>query len=125
MLELFSQIEIVELAVPVVLGLVTGAMSMLVYARLSPQEKLQSLKSQAADLQQQMSSFDGDFSGAMALANQNLRLSFKRLGIALGPSLVSGIPVLAALPFIGEAYIAYFIAVAIAAIAVKQWRQIT
>ena len=114
-----------ELAVPVLLGVVAGAVSMLVYARLSPQEKLQSLKSQATDLQQQMASFDGDFSGAMALAQQNLRLSLKRLGIALGPSLVSGIPVLAALPVIGEAYIAYFIAVAVAAIAIKQWRQIT
>ncbi len=125
MSELVEFADIQMITIPILLGLVAGAISMLVYARLSPQEKLQDLKSQASDLQQQLSSYDGDFSGAMTLAQQNLRLSFKRLGVAFGPSLLSGIPVLAAVPLIGEAYIAYFVAVAISALAVKQWRHIT
>lgn len=114
--------HIAEMALAIGMGLVAGAASMLLYGRFSPQQRLQDLKSQAADLQQQMSNFDGEFSGAMTLARQNLRLSFKRLGLALGPSLLSGIPVLAAIPFIGSTYVSYFVAVAGAALAVK-WSQ--
>ena len=122
---MLDPINISELAVPIALGAVAGALSMLLYARVSPQARLQELKSHSVDLQRQMKDFDGEFSGAMALAQENLRLSFKRLGIALGPSILSGIPVLAALPLIGNAYISYFIAVALSAITVKQWRKIT
>ena len=122
---MIDSLPFAELAVPVLLGAIAGTVSMLLYARVSPQSRLQELKSQASELQQQMASFDGEFSGAMALAQQNLRLSFKRLGIALGPSLLSGVPVLACVPLVGNAYISYFVAVAVAAIVVKQWRRIT
>lgn len=122
---MFETANMIEFALPTALGIIAGALSMLLYGRWSPQERLQELKTQSTDLQRQMSDFDGDFSGAMALAQQNLSLSFKRLGLALGPSLLSGIPVLAALPFIGEAYITYFVSVAVAAIVVKQWRKIS
>ena len=122
---MFEFANIVDLSVPAGLGALAGVLSMLLYGRWSPQERLQELKTQSSELQQQMSDFDGDFAGAITLAKQNLGLSFKRLGLALGPSLLSGIPVLAALPLIGEAYITYFASVAVAAIIVKQWRKIS
>lgn len=122
MLELAS---IAEFIVPIALGIVAGALSMLLYGRWSPQERLQELKLQCNALQRQMSEYDGDFSGARALAQRNLRLSFRRLGLALGPSLLSGIPVLAALPLIGHSFIAYFLTVALAAMVVKRWWKIS
>ena len=103
----------------IVCGIVSGVASMLVYRRFSPQEQLKSLKLQAADLQQQMSHFDGELVGAMALARQNLQLSIRRLGVAMIPSLWSGLPVLLALLVVREQYVAFFVATAVAALTAK------
>jgi hypothetical protein len=103
----------------IALGLVAGALSMVVYSRLSPQAKIVELKGQLGELQREISAYDGDFAGALTLTRQNLRLAFRRLGLALGPALASGVPVLAAIPLIGESYVSYFVAVALSAIAVK------
>ncbi|MDZ4659074.1 MAG: hypothetical protein SH868_15985 [Bythopirellula sp.] len=92
---------------------------MLVYARISPQEKLKSLKSQSMDLQQAITAYDGDFSGAMALTKQNLRLTFQRLGCVLWPSIVAGLPVLAALFFVEDNYIPFFLATFVTALFLK------
>ena len=73
---------------------ISGVLSMLFYAASSPQKRLAELKSQTADLQRQLAAYDGDFRGAMALSQQNLRVSFHRLGLALGPTLLAGAPVI-------------------------------
>ena len=78
----------------VVWGALSGIASMLLYARTSPQERLRGLREQTAALQKQLATYDGDFSGAMALSRQNLALSFQRFGWALGPSLLAGAPVI-------------------------------
>lgn len=105
------------------LGVVAGVVSMLVYGRLSPQDRIQGLQQQLDALRTEMTAYDGDFAGAMTLTKQNLRLSLKRLGLALGPAVASGIPVLAALPLIGESYFTYFGSVAAAALFAKhRWK---
>lgn len=101
------------------IGSVAGLASMLVYARISPQEKLKSLKSQSVELQQAISAYDGDFSGALSLTKQNLRLAFLRLSCVLWPSIMAGLPVLVALFFVEDNYIPFFLATFVTALAVK------
>jgi hypothetical protein len=104
---------------PALLGVLAGAASMMLYRRVSPQLRLLALQDEIATLQQAMAAFDGDFSGAMALTRQNLRLAFCRLGMVLWPALVSSLPVFAVLPLVGHAYIPYCLCVTVAALTVK------
>lgn len=101
------------------LGLLAGAASMAIYHRFSPQEKIRELKHQINDVQSRLSRYEGDFTGAMTLTRQNLALAFRRLGLALLPSVTSSLPVLFFLPLIAESFVLYFIAVAVSALTVK------
>lgn len=85
-------------------GVISGAASMGLYALVSPQQRLRDLKAQTAEIQKQLSAYDGDFSGAMALTRQNLSVSMRRLGWALLPSLVAGVPVVLVLVGIYDVY---------------------
>lgn len=75
-------------------ALVSGVVSMWLYARLEPQKRIRPIRRLAARVQRQMKSYDGDFSGAMALAGKNLALAGRRLWLSLLPALASGIPVI-------------------------------
>jgi hypothetical protein len=123
MLEFVQHADVIatnqDVVMVIACGIVGGVASMLVYGRFSPQGQLKELKLQAADLQQQMSHFDGELAGAMALASQNLKLSFRRLGVAMVPSLWSGLPVLLALLVVREQYVTFFVATAVAALTTK------
>jgi hypothetical protein len=120
----FFNWDVVESSWAYLVGVVAGGASMLVYARVSPQAKLKALKVECSSIQEQLAAYEGDFNGAMALTAQNLRLTFRRLGCALWPSLIAGFPVIAAYFVIGEHYYAYFLAVVITALAVKYKFQI-
>jgi hypothetical protein len=116
---------IIEMGAPrgavwaVALGLVAGMTSMAIYHHFSPQEKIRQLKHRLNSVQRELASYDGDFAGAMALTKQNVGLSLRRLGLAVGPAVASGLPVLAFLPLAGACFVVYFIAVAISALTVK------
>ena len=103
----------------IALGTIAGIASMLIYRRLSPQDRLRRLGDDIVAVRKQLNAYDGDFSGAMALTGENLRLSFRRLGCVLWPSLVSGLPVLSGLPTVGAHLVPYFLAVVVAALALK------
>lgn len=92
---------------------------MMLYRRVSPQSRLLTLQDQIAELQREIAVYSGDFSGAMALTRQNLRLAFLRLGMVLWPALVSSLPVFAVLPLVGTSYITYCMCVTIAALTFK------
>ena len=100
-------------------GSAAGLATMLLYARISPQERLKSLKSQSVELQQAISAYDGDFSGALSLTKQNLRLACERLGCALWPTLVAGLPVMAAIFVVDNDYIPFFLATFVTALVTK------
>lgn len=106
------------------MGVTAGIASMLLYLRVSPQEKMKSLKLECSSIQQQLSAYEGDFRGALALTSQNLRITFRRFLCALGPSLLAGLPVIAGFFAIGENYYAYFLATIVTALAVKYQFQI-
>ncbi|MBN1855203.1 MAG: hypothetical protein JW829_20900 [Pirellulales bacterium] len=96
-------------------AIASGVASMLLYARCSPQQRLKDLKVESAAIQQQLTHYDGDFSGAMVLVWRNLQLSVRRLGCALLPSLIAGLPVLLALCMIKDYYVLFFSAAAVSA----------
>ena len=106
---------------------VSGALSMLLYARITPQKRICKLKRVAAQVQQRLHAYEGDFRGAMALSQLNVGLALRRLWLSLGPSLVAGIPVIAVMLFILPGYeqrapsatLVFFVVAACAALAAK------
>jgi hypothetical protein len=88
-------------------ALASAAATMWVYARFSNQDKLAALKPQIKAVQKKLSNYDGDFSGLKPLIAENFRLSGRQIGLALGPALLAGVPVLFVLVWISNAYGVY------------------
>ena len=84
----------VRILVLLIEAAVAGAASMVLYRWCSPQQKMQAIKQALADVQQRMSSYQGEFSGLWVLIQENLRLAGKQVAYSLGPSLLAGIPVI-------------------------------
>ncbi|MDZ7790994.1 MAG: hypothetical protein U5L08_10980 [Xanthomonadales bacterium] len=73
---------------------VSGWATMWVYRATSNQEKLAALKPQVKAVQDKLKRYDGEFSGLIPLIKENFRLSGRHIGLAIGPALIAGIPVL-------------------------------
>lgn len=80
----------------------TGAVSMAIYAMVSPQERLKELERESADVRGRLARYEGDFDGGMVLVRTQLSLALRRLGLSIGPALLAGLPVLVALAWIGD-----------------------
>ena len=97
---LFSAIDgVLGMALPPVLrlviwGILAGWLTMVVYRRLSNQEKIGELKAQQKIQQKTIAEFDGEFEELMPLIRHTLALGFRQLGLALGPALLATIPIL-------------------------------
>jgi hypothetical protein len=78
-------------------GAATGALSMGLYALLSPQRRLAELKEQVRAVRVQLNGYDGEFAGAMPLLRRQITLSLRHLGLTIGPALVAAAPMLAVL----------------------------
>jgi hypothetical protein len=97
---LFNAIDgTLALALPAVVrlalwGVFAGWLTMLVYRRLSNQEKIGRLKAEQKVQQKQIAEFDGELSDLMPLVGQALGTGFRQLGLSLGPALLSAVPVL-------------------------------
>lgn len=85
-------------------GLVGSALPMWLYAVLSSQKKLSQLKTEVAKTRKALADYDGDFAGAWQLIRQSLKLSFKQIGLALGPTIIASLPVLFLLVWLSTAY---------------------
>ena len=75
----------------------SGALSMLLYKFTSPQRQIRELDVQAAGIRQALARHDGEFTEALPLIRNNLAVSLKRLRVALAPSLLAGLPIVACL----------------------------
>ncbi len=97
---LFAAIDgVLAMALPPLLrlmcwGILAGWLTMVVYRRLSNQEKIGELKAQQKVQQKKIAEFDGEFEALLPLIRHTLALGFKQLGLALGPALLSTVPVL-------------------------------
>jgi hypothetical protein len=75
-------------------GVLAGWLTMVVYRRLSNQQRIGELKAEQKQQQQVISNFDGEFNELLPLIRSTLGLGFKQLGLSLGPALLATIPVL-------------------------------
>ena len=88
----------------VIWGILAGWLTMIVYRRLSNQEKISELKAQQKVQQKKIAEFDGEFENLMPLIRHTLALGFRQLGLALGPALLSTVPVLFLIVWVAGAF---------------------
>jgi hypothetical protein len=78
-------------------GTLTGAMSMLLYTRLSPQPRIAELGAQAAEARSALHRFDGDDLRVIwSLTRHSIGCSLRQAGLILAPALGAALPVLGA-----------------------------
>lgn len=86
-------------------GLVLGALTMVLYGWLSPQERIAEVKEKLEEARRDMQEYTGtDFGPVLEKAQKSLRLSFRQLRIMLGPTLIAAIPIIAVLIWMEEDY---------------------
>lgn len=73
-------------------GLVTGAVSMAVYAFIAPQERLRQIKAEQKANKAVLKAYDGDFDGLKTLIFKDLGCSMKQVGLSIVPFIISMIP---------------------------------
>lgn len=106
-----NELLLLVLPLPVTLifwAFVSGWATMWVYRAVSNQDKLAALKPQVKAVQDKLRRYDGEFSGLIPLISENFRLSGRHIGLAIGPAIVAGIPVLFVLVWASNQYGAYF-----------------
>lgn len=106
-LGLINEPLVAMLPEPVVLAfwaLLSSWLTMRVYRRVSNQEKMAALKPRIKAVQKKLANYDGEFSGLFPLIRENFSLAGRQLGLALGPALLAGVPVLFVLVWISNAY---------------------
>jgi len=97
---LFGAIDqVLAMALPGVLrlvlwGILAGWLTMVVYRRLSNQERIQELKVEQKEQQKIISGFDGEFEELFPVIRHTLALGMRQLGLSLGPALLATIPIL-------------------------------
>jgi hypothetical protein len=75
-------------------GALAGTLSIIIYAKLSPQASIAKLKKKIRSLQRKMLSVDLEFADFLRLSRENLKTSLRLFATVLGPALVSALPVL-------------------------------
>ncbi|QKK02404.1 MAG: hypothetical protein HND55_06925 [Pseudomonadota bacterium] len=106
-----NELLLFVLPLPVTLifwAFVSGWATMWVYRAVSNQDKLAALKPQVKVVQNKLRRYDGEFSGLIPLISENFRLSGRHIGLAIGPAIVAGIPVLFVLVWASNEYGTYF-----------------
>jgi hypothetical protein len=88
----------------IVWGIVGGAAVMGLYALVSPQQKLAAVQREANEARQAMLQHEGDLKEGWALMGRSIALALKRLALAVGPSLLAGLPVLVLLIWMSGVY---------------------
>jgi len=97
---LFGAIDqLLSMALPGVLrlvlwGILAGWLTMVVYRRLSNQDRIQLLKAEQKEQQKIISGFDGEFEELFPVIRHTLALGMRQLGLSLGPALLATIPIL-------------------------------
>ncbi len=85
-------------------ALLISALSMAIYARLSPQAELKRLKTEIRAGHRDLHAHDGDFSGLMTIAARTVGLSLRHVRLIAPPALAACIPVIVLLVWLAKAY---------------------
>jgi hypothetical protein len=74
-------------------GVLAGWLTMLIYRRLSNQQRISELKAEQKIQQKIISGFDGEFEQLFPVIRHTLALGLRQLGLSLGPALLATIPI--------------------------------
>lgn len=86
-------------------GGVAGAGAMLLYGRLSPQDRLDGIQRALAEARARMHAYDGDEVKEIGrLVKASLGLSFTQIRLVLAPTLLAALPVLLAIAWLDPAF---------------------
>jgi hypothetical protein len=85
-------------------GILAGWLTMVVYRRLSNQERIQVLKGQQREQQRLIADFDGEIGELFPLIRHALGLGMRQLGLSIGPALLATIPVLFLIVWVAGAF---------------------
>jgi hypothetical protein len=115
----------VDITIALFSGLIAGACSMLIYMRLTPQQKLASIKAQIQQSRQAIAAYDGDMKGLFPLIGKDLSITFRQIRLVFLPAVISIAPCIA--PFFlaphllaaTNSLIAYFCAILVISIYLK------
>jgi hypothetical protein len=88
----------------VVWGLVAAAVSMGLYAILSPQHRLRAVRERAAEARRALDRYEGSFAGARPLMGAMFATSLQQLALVLVPAVVASLPVLFLLVWLHGAF---------------------
>src|SRR6185436_9201369 len=82
----------------------SAAVSMALYAKLSPQRTLQDISAAQKLSRQTIRAYEGDVAGMYALLGKDLLLSLRHLGMILLPVMISILPVLGIMMWLFNGY---------------------
>jgi len=85
-------------------GVLAGWLTMLIYRRLSNQDRIRELKQAQKRQQKVISGFDGDFEDLFPVIRHTLALGMRQLGLSLGPALLATIPILFIIVWVAGEY---------------------
>jgi hypothetical protein len=85
-------------------AILAGVCSMGIYAVTSPQRRLTSLAEATKAAQNALSTYQGEFAGALPLIRRLFGTALTRLGLVLAPSLLAGLPVIVLLAWLDARY---------------------
>lgn len=85
-----------------------AAVSMGLYAAVSPQRRIVAVTAQAVDLRRELGRYDGDFRGARALMRASFAAAGYRLWLVTPAALAASLPLLMLLVWLSTAYGHYF-----------------
>jgi len=86
-------------------GLVLGALTMLLYGWLSPQERIAEVKEKVEQARREMREYTGkEFGPLWEKTKRTFRLTFRQLWIMIGPTLLAALPVILVLIWMEEDY---------------------
>ena len=85
-------------------GLVAASVSMAIYAVISPQQRLRSVKADTEEAKQALEQHDGSLAEAGPLIGRMLQRALLQLGLVLGPAILASLPVLLMIVWLSGAY---------------------
>lgn len=78
-----------------VAGLVGGAVTMLLYKRLSPQNRLTELKTETLAARKEMQAYDGtELAVVLGLMRRSVSLAFQQVRLIFVPTMIAALPII-------------------------------
>ena len=101
---ILATIHVPAVARLMIYGGIGGWLSMLLYRRTSPQQRLTALRAELAQVQAAVIKHDGDFGEMQGLIWRQLSLSLRQLGLTLAPALIGALPLLFSMPWVSNRF---------------------